>query len=381
MSTKQRGLVQVVEAPPAERQPLGSDISVVFRGDGEPRSTEAVLKHLADFDADVGFEADSFSLGGTVERLEHRFAEMLGKEASAFMPTGTLANHLAIRRHCGESPRAVVQEQSHLYNDTGDSLAQLSSINLVPLAKGRPYFNLEELEEIVGRSDTGRVANPVGVVMIESPVRRQAGRIVPYEEMVAITDYCRERGIATHLDGARLFMMSAATGISPHKYADLFDTVYVSLYKYFVAPFGAILAGPDAFINDLYHDRRMFGGGLASSSLVAGVALKATEGFEDRFAAAMDQASALFARVNQLDGINIGRFEHGSNIFPVELGPGVDTERFLSALLQHWVFVYRDEFDPNRTLLHVNTTILRQTNDALQAAFEDALAKSSGPVS
>ena len=262
MSTKQRGLVQVVEAPPAERQPLGSDISVVFRGDGEPRSTEAVLKHLAEFDADVGFEADSFSLGGTVERLEHRFAEMLGKEASAFMPTGTLANHLAIRRHCGESPRAVVQEQSHLYNDTGDSLAQLSSINLVPLAKGRPYFNLEELEEIVGRSDTGRVANPVGVVMIESPVRRQAGRIVPYEEMVAITDYCRERGIATHLDGARLFMMSAATGISPHKYADLFDTVYVSLYKYFVAPFGAILAGPDAFINDLYHDRRMFGGGL-----------------------------------------------------------------------------------------------------------------------
>ena len=339
-----------------------------------------MLKHLAEFDADVGFEADTFSLGGTVERLEQRFAEMLGKQASAFMPTGTLANHLAIRRHCGVSPRAIVQEQSHLYNDTGDSLAQLSSINLVPLAKGRPYFTLDELKETVVRSDTGRVANPVGVVMIESPVRRQAGRIVPYDEMVAITDYCRERDIATHLDGARLFMMSAATGVSPKRYADLFDTVYVSLYKYFAAPFGAVLAGTDSFISDLYHDRRMFGGGLASASLVAGVALRATEGFEDRFTASMDRASALFARLNELDGISIGRFEHGSNIFPLELDPGVDAESFLSALLQHWVFVYRDEFDPDRILLHVNTTILRQTNDALLAAFEDALVRSGGPV-
>ena len=115
--------------------------------------------------------------------------------------------------------------------------------------------------------------------------------------------------------------------------------------------------------------------------MVAGVALKATEGFEDRFGAAMDRASALFACLDDLDGISIGRFEHGSNIFPLELDPGVDTESFLSALLQHWVFVYRDEFVPGRILLHVNTSILRQTNDALVAAFEDALAKSSGPVS
>lgn len=376
MSTK-----QVIETPTVERQPLDSDKSVVFRGDGEPKSTEVVLRYLAEYDADVGLEADSFSLGGTVERLERRFAEMLGKQAAAFMPTGTLANHLAIRRHCGVSPRAIVQEQSHLYNDTGDSLAQLSSINLVPLAKGRPSFTLDEVKEVVVRSDTGRVANPVGAVMIESPVRRQAGQIAPYDEMVAITRYCRKRGIATHLDGARLYMMSAATGVSPKQYADLFDTVYVSLYKYFVAPFGGILAGSEEFISDLYHDRRMFGGGLASSSLVAGVALKATEGFEDRFSAAMDRASALFACLDDLDGISIGRFEHGSNIFPLELDSGVDTESFLSALLQHWVFVYRDEFVPGRILLHVNTSILRQTNDALVAAFEDALAKSSDSVS
>ena len=87
--------------------------------------------------------------------------------------------------------------------------------NLIPLAPGRPAFTLAELQEVLQRSVTGRVVSPVGAVMIESPVRRQHGQIMPYEDMVAITSYCRGQGIATHLDGARLYMMAAATGISP----------------------------------------------------------------------------------------------------------------------------------------------------------------------
>ena len=75
---------------------------------------------------------------------------------AAFMPTGTLANHLAIRNLCGRKPRAVVQEQSHLYNDTGDCATQLSSINLVPIAKDRVYFDLGELQKAVEGSEVGR---------------------------------------------------------------------------------------------------------------------------------------------------------------------------------------------------------------------------------
>ena len=88
---------------------------------------------------------------------------------------------------------------------------------------------------------------PVGALMIESPVRRQEGKVVPFDEMQAITDYCREQGIGTHLDGARLYMMSGATGISAKTYASMFDTVYVSLYKYFGAPFGSVLVGTAEF--------------------------------------------------------------------------------------------------------------------------------------
>ena len=135
------------------------------------------------------------------------------------------------------------------------------------MAKDRPHFTAEELRQAVEGSEEGRVLTPVGALMIESPVRRQDGKVVPFDEMQAITDYCRERGIGTHLDGARLYMMSGATGIPAKTYASLFDTVYVSLYKYFGAPFGSVLAGTAQFCDGLYHDRRMFGGGLASANL------------------------------------------------------------------------------------------------------------------
>jgi len=359
----------------SERRPADSDISVVFRGDGEPKTPEGLLRILAEFDSKVGIEADSFSRGGTVGLLEKRFAEMLEKEAAIFMPTGTLANHLAIRKLCGLRPRAVVQEQSHLYNDTGDCVTRLSGINLIPLADGRPYFTLDELKDAVTQSKTGRVENSVGAVMIESPVRRQAGQIVPFEVMKSITSFSSDEGISTHLDGARLYMMAAATGIKPQQYTELFDTVYVSLYKYFGAPFGAILAGTSDFIGDLYHERRMFGGGLSSAYLAAALALRASDGFEKRFASAMAKAARLFARINTLEGIEIGRYEHGSNIFPVELGPNVDIERFASALRQHWVFVYPDENSSRHFHFTVNTTILRQSNDDLVIAFKNALSR------
>jgi len=365
-----------VHAPPhPEPQPTDTDLAVVFRGDGEPQTARGLMRQLEAFEGEVGIVPDSFARGGTVERLEHRFAELLGKEAAVFMPTGTLANHLAIRRLCGVKPRAVVPEQSHLYNDTGDCVPRLSGINLMPLASGCPYFTLAELHEAVQRSVTGRVQSPVGAVMIESPMRRQHGQIMPYEDIVAVTRHCKAQGIATHLDGARLYMMAAATGISPQQYASHFDTVYVSLYKYFGAPFGAILAGPGAYLDDLYHERRMFGGGLASASLAAALALKGLEGFTERFGAAMAKGTDLIDCLNEHEGIRVGRFPHGSNIFPVELDPRVDIETFLAAMRHSWIFLFPDEGSASQFHLTVNTTILRQPNEAILTAFERALGE------
>ena len=377
MQTTNRHATQSLPSDTTLIPDVAPNNTVIFRGDGEPKSPSTMLQQLAEFDQKFTLKEDSYSLGGNVEQLEKKCAEMLGKEAAIFMPTGTLANHLAIRKLCGIKPRAIVQEQSHLYNDSGDCVTRLSNINLIPLAKERPYFTLETLKDAVERAESGRVINSVGAMMIESPVRRQSGKIMPFDEMKAVTDYCRAKQIGSHLDGARLYMMSGATGIPPADYAALFDTVYVSLYKYFGAPFGAILAGTAEFTDGLYHDRRMFGGGLASANFAAALALQGIGGFEERFNRAMTRARVLFDKINALENINVEHFEHGSNIFPLKLESDVDTARFVKTLEEHSVSVSSPDSDrAGHILLTVNPTLLRQDIQNLFSTFERAVKKS-----
>ncbi len=364
---------QSTAAQTAAEGGVDSPDAVVFRGDGEPKTPEGLVARLSEIVSSRGIEADNYSNGGVVRELEERFAALLGKEDAVFMPSGTLANHLALRMLCAGKPRAIVQEQSHLYHDTGDCVQQLSSINMVPLAAGRPYFTLDEVRQAVDESIGGRVVTPVGVLMIESPVRRQHGQIMPLDEMRRVTTFCSEQGIPTHLDGARLFMMSAATGVSPAGYSAMFDTVYVSLYKYFGAPFGAILAGAEDFCRDLYHHRRMFGGGLSSAALAAALALEGVDGFEDRFAKAMSKASSLFHELNAIPGLTVGAYEHGSNIFSLTLPAGVELEHFANRLAEFRVIVNAGEEDRASPHLTVNTTILRQSNEQIVNAFRVAV--------
>ncbi|MFP6568489.1 MAG: aminotransferase class I/II-fold pyridoxal phosphate-dependent enzyme [Dehalococcoidia bacterium] len=367
--------IQEVESSTAsQRQPTDSVTSVVFSGDGEPKTPDSMLSQLVAIQQNGGIAADTYTLGGVVEALEQRMAQELGKEAAVFMPTGTLGNHLAIRQLCGLKPRAIVQEQSHLYNDTGDCVQQLSGIHMVPLGQGEAFFTMSELEAAVTRSDTGRVSNSVGAMMIESPVRRQGGQVMPLADMKAMTDYCREHDIGTHLDGARLYMMCAARGDSQKEYSELFDTVYVSMYKYFGAPFGAILAGTEQFCEGLYHDRRMFGSGLSSSAFAAALALDGIDGFEDRFAKAMAQGHDLLDELSRIDGIHLGQYEHGSNIFPLTLDGSIDIDALADRLKESWIFVPTTPDDYGRHHLTVNTTLLRQSNDEIATAFRQALS-------
>jgi threonine aldolase len=350
--------------------------TVVFSGDGEPQTPVSLVDRLQGLLSDGNLQPDYYSLGGSVEALERRVAEELGKEAAIWMPTGTLANHLALRRHGGGKSRVVLQEQSHVYHDEGDALTRLSSLTAIALAPDRPYFTAYELRIALRQSVDGRVLNPVGVVSIESPVRRQAGQVVPWDEMRAITDLCREEGVPIHLDGARLYMMSAATGVGIRDYADLFDSVYLSMYKYFGAPFGAVLAGTREFIDGMFHDRRMFGSGLSSAYLIAGLALDGMDGFEGRYREAFDKAKSLFAEIKGLPGVEVRQFEHGSNIFELRTDPGIDIDSFLEKLLDVGIVIPAPNSNWPTPLLHVNTTLLRRSNAELLAAFSGAV---SGP--
>jgi threonine aldolase len=348
--------------------------AVVFSGDGEPQTPEWIVGRLGELLAAGKLEQDSYSQGGSVEALETQAAEALGKEAAVWLPTGTLANHLALRRHAGIRSRVILQEQSHIYHDEGDGLAKLSGLNPVPLANDRPYFTADELRTALEQAVSGRVLNPVGAVSIESPVRRQAGQVVPLDEIRSIVALCRDEGIPSHLDGARLYMMSAATGVGVSEYAAMFDSVYVSMYKYFGSPFGGVVAGTHAFIDSMFHDRRMFGGGLSSGYLPAALSLDGMDGFEARFGEAFAKAKTLFAMLDKLAGVEVREFEHGSNIFELVLGDGIDTDAFVAKLLQSEIALPWPNPDWARPLIHVNTTVLRRSNDEIVAAFSEAAA-------
>jgi threonine aldolase len=353
------------------------DAAVFFQGDGERRSPGATIRRLVAFEAGHGIRPDSYSLGGVVEEMESALARALGKEAALFLPTGTLANLLAITRHCGTRGQAILPAESHVYRDTGDGVARLGGLQMIPLAPGRPGPTAEEVRAALDRPGADRVYDPAGVVMLESPVRRQMGRVIPFAAMQAITALCRARGVPTHLDGARLYMMSAATGVSVREYSALFDTVYVSVSKYLGAPFGAVLAGSRSFVDGLYHERRMHGGSLPGAWMGAALVLEGMEGFEARFGAAMAQARRLFEDLNRLEGLHVAPLPDGSNVFPLRLGAGLRATALSVALRRRGIVLPAEGGTEEVVPLAVNTTIARRTNDALLAAFADAVGDSS----
>jgi threonine aldolase len=290
------------------------DRIVQFRSDGlalSPRDYAGLLARLA---ATPGITPDDYSQGGVVAELEARMAALLGKEAAVFMPSGTLANHLALRLLAKNGRRVLVQRESHLYCDEGDCAQLLSGLVLVPLAAGRASFTLAEAAAEIAGPPEARVAIPVGAISIETPVRRISGEAFDFTEMRRISAYARERGIGLHLDGARLLIEAVYTGVSPAQYAALFDTVYVSLYKYLNAAAGAILVGPKALLDGLYHQRRMFGGGLPHVWPYAAVALYYLDGFAERFTAAAAAADKLLAALAAHPRVTVERGVTATNV-------------------------------------------------------------------
>ena len=294
-------------------------------GDGihhTPAEYAAVLQKLS-----TTIEPDDYSLGGVVAKLEESVAASLGKETAVWLSTGTLANHLAVRLLAGDKRRVLVQQECHLFNDCGDCCQTLSGLHLVPLAPGKATFTVDDLERVSDRSASGRVSVPIGAIQIESPVRRQNGEAFDLAEMKRVSAWARERKIGLHLDGARLYLAAEYSGVSLREYAALFDTVYISMYKYFNAASGAILAGPKSLLDNLFHPRRMFGNGLAHVWPFAAVALHFFDGFPARYSQAVATSEKVITALQSDSRFEVARVPNGSNIFFLRV-KGVDARVF-----------------------------------------------------
>jgi threonine aldolase len=340
-------------------------------GDGIPHTAVEYSRLLADLAKSGSAEVDAYSRGGVVEKLETRMAELLGKEMGVWLPTGTLANHLAVRLLASTKRRVLVQAESHLYNDSGDCSQTLSGLHLIPLASGKATFTLDDVERAARGSALGRVATPIGAIQIESPVRRRSGERFEFDEMTRIAAWARARGIGLHLDGARILIESAYTAKPMKEYAALFDTVYVSLYKYFNAASGAILAGPKALLGELYHSRRMFGAGLHQVWPFAAVALHFLDGFEQRFQTAVKTAEGVISVLEKDGNFEVQRVPNGTNIFrmrPTSVNAPVYQMRLEDAGISTRAPTGVDYF-----IIQVNETWARLPSQEIVARFRKAL--------
>jgi threonine aldolase len=292
----------------------GTDsVPVQANGDGvhhTPAEYATLLQKLA-----PTIEPDDYSRGGVVGKLEQSVADSLGKETAVWVSTGTLANHLAVRLLAGEKRRVLVQQECHLFNDCGDCCQALSGLHLVPLAPGKATFTVDDLEREADRGASGRVSVPIGAIQIETPVRRKSGEVFDLGEMKRVSQWARGRGIGLHLDGARLYLAAAYSGVPVREYAALFDTVYVSMYKYFNAASGAILAGPKSLLENLYHPRRMFGNGLSHVWPFAAVALHYFGGFPARYSQAVATSEKVITALSADSRFDMTRVPNGTNIF------------------------------------------------------------------
>ncbi len=295
-------------------------LRVLASGDGihhTPAEYAALLQKLS-----ATIEPDDYSLGGVVAKLEQSVASALGKETAVWLSTGTLANHLAVRLLAGDRRRVLVQQECHLFNDCGDCCQTLSGLHLVPLAPGRATFTVEDMERETERGASGRVAVPIGAIQIETPVRRKRGEAFDLAEMKRVAQWARNRKIGLHLDGARLYLASAYSGVPVREYASLFDTVYISMYKYFNAASGAVLAGPQSLLENLFHPRRMFGNGLCQVWPFAAVALHFFEGFQERYARAVATSEKVIAALQSDARFEVTRVPNGTNIFSLRVMSG-----------------------------------------------------------
>ena len=239
----------------------------------------------------------------TVTRLEEAVAARLGKERALFVPSGTMANQLAIRTACQAGDEIVAHRDSHIIHYETGAPAALSGCMILPLEGPGGLFQAPQLLAAI-RPDNVH-APRTRMVVVENTHNRGGGTIWPLRAFQAVSGAARERALHVHVDGARLWNAAVAGGYSPAEFAAAADTVSVCFSKALGCPAGSALAGPAPFIARARRFRKMFGGGMRQSGLLAAAALHALEHHVAPLARDHEHARRLAAGLAAIPGIRL----------------------------------------------------------------------------
>jgi threonine aldolase len=270
-----------------------------LRSDTVTKPTAAM--RAAMIEAPVG--DDVYAEDPTVNRLERTVAELLGKERALFVPTGVMSNQLCLKSLTAPGDEVIVGTNSHIFNYETGAPALLSGIQLHTVADDAGWPELGDVDAAI--REAAYYLPRTSVIALEQTNNRAGGSVIPIEAMRSITTFAHERGIATHLDGARLFNACVATGIAPRQYAEGFDTVSVCLSKGLGAPIGSVLAGSDRSVEIAHKFRKVWGGGWRQAGFLAAAGLHALEHHVDRLSEDHRKASAFASALAGHDRVDV----------------------------------------------------------------------------
>lgn len=239
----------------------------------------------------------------TVQRLEERVAKLLGKEAALFTPSGTMANQLAIRCHCEAGDEVIAHGESHIIHYETAAPAAIAGCMVRPVSGPRGLFDADAVHAAVRHAD---IHSPQSrLVVVENTHNRGGGSVWPLEQFKQVADAARHHGLAVHVDGARLWNACTAAGYSAAAFVAASDTVSVCFSKGLGAPVGSALAGPRALIKRARRFRKMLGGGMRQSGLLAAAAIYALDHHVERLRDDHAAARALAAALARVSGVTV----------------------------------------------------------------------------
>ena len=283
-----------------------------LRSDTVTRPTPAMRTAIAQ--AEVG--DDVFGEDPTVRALEEEVAALVGKEAALFVTSGTMSNQLAIALHTRPGDEVVVGEGAHVVFYESGAGAALSGVQFAVAGKGGT-FEAAELAERVHA--TAYYCPRTSLVCVENTHNRAGGRVFPQARVIEVAEAARARGLALHLDGARIWNASVATGLDVATLAAPFDTASVCFSKGLGAPVGSALVGTREAIERARRLRKMWGGGMRQAGILAAGALHALRNHRERLPEDHAKARRFAERIAETPGLRVELAEVETNIVNVDV--------------------------------------------------------------
>jgi threonine aldolase len=271
----------------------------------------------------------------TVNLLQEMVAELLGKEVALFLPSGTMCNEIALRVHCRHGEEMLAHQSAHPIHFEGGGPAALAGVNVRSLDGPRGQYDAATLEAAI-RPDNRHMPRS-RLVWIEQTSNLGGGSIWPLAKVREVTDVARRRGLATHMDGARLMNAVVASGVSAAEWAAPFDSAWIDFTKGLGAPVGAAIAGPRDFIAEAWRLKQQMGGAMRQAGIIAAGGIYALRHHVKRLAEDHANARRLAEGLAKLPGIKLDPATVETNLVFFDLTRAIDAPAAVQELLARGV--------------------------------------------